>query len=52
MEQFEKQLGYKPAKEPKEIWHMQAIYCDGEVNKEFISFRKGYAFAKAIYQQG
>lgn len=35
-------------KEAKNLWPMGVVYCDGEVNKLFDAFRKGYALHKSI----
>ena len=51
MTQFELQFKTKPAREQKQFWKSGNVYADGHINKEFVAFRKGYAFAKAIYQQ-
>lgn len=37
------------AREGKHLWK-HSIYCDGQINRDFLKFREGYALAKAIYQ--
>ena len=49
MANFEQQFKTKPEREAKELWK-HSIYCDGQINRDFIRFREGYALAKAIYQ--
>jgi hypothetical protein len=51
MAQWEQRFKAKLEREPKELWPRQRIYCNGQINEQFIAFRDGYALAKAIYQQ-
>ena len=46
---FEQRFKSKPAREGKHLWK-HSIYCDGQINRDFLKFREGYALAKAIYQ--
>ncbi len=48
MDAFEKLYGYKNLpKESKEIWN-KAVYCNGEINRQFFIFRSGYMLGKSI----
>ena len=38
-------------KEPKEMWSKSVIYQDGATNRLFLTYRWGYAFAKAKYEK-
>jgi len=49
MENFEQQFKTKPIRESKEFWK-HSIYCDGQINRDFLKFREGYSLAKSIYQ--
>jgi hypothetical protein len=48
MAHFERTFSGRFDKEPKSLWPMGVVYCDGEVNKLFDAFRKGYALHKGI----
>jgi hypothetical protein len=53
MAMFEREhRGRRLDKEPKNLWAMGRIYQDGQLNDLFLVYRKGYALAKSIYQQG
>lgn len=53
MAQFERQHSHmRLDREQKELWQKGNIYQNGAANAAFISFRNGYAFAKAIFQGG
>jgi len=51
MYEFDKLHKTTPKREPFSIWHTGYLYQDGEINKEFIAFRKGYALAKHLCRQ-
>ena len=51
MIEFEKRYKRKPDRESKQLWPQCHIYCNGDVNREFLAYREGYALAKAIYQR-
>jgi len=47
--QFERDVGPgRLDKEPKETWSRCRIYQDGRVNEQFLVYRFGYAYGKAI----
>ena len=49
MANFERTFkGSRFDKEPKNLWPMGVVYQDGEVNKLFDAFRKGYALHKGM----
>lgn len=49
MQMFEKIVtGYRTDKENKELWAKGIIYQDGEYNKLFLAYRKGYSFGKVV----
>lgn len=35
-------------KEPKDIWTINHIYQDGEVNELFLAFRQGYSYGRVV----
>ncbi|OBR52366.1 hypothetical protein [Paraburkholderia tropica] len=46
---FERQFkGERLDREAKNFWPMGVVYCDGQVNKLFDAYRKGYALHKSI----
>ena len=50
MEMFEKEYtGQRTDKENKELWAKGYLYQDGHTNTLFLAYRKGYAFAKCLY---
>jgi hypothetical protein len=50
MKQFEAEHSGRLDREPKEIWPQGHIYQDGRLNELFLSYRRGYALAKATFQ--
>lgn len=51
--QFDREFkGSRLDKESKELWPMGRVYQDGGVNERFIAYRQGYAFGKALHNQG
>lgn len=53
IEMFEKvchAMGRKD-KEEKQDWSRGVIYKNGQINEEFIAFRKGYMFGKSVGQK-
>ncbi len=52
MEHFERHLykGIQLAREEKRLWPKGNIYCNGDVNRQFLAYRQGYALAKSIFQ--
>jgi hypothetical protein len=52
MAQFEREVtGRRFDKEDKKLWPIGRIYQHGELNELFLTYRRGYALAKCIYQQ-
>lgn len=52
MTMFESEhIGRRLDRETKDQWPKGRIYQDGQLNELFLSYRKGYALAKAVYQQ-
>lgn len=51
--QFEKQnnLTEDAREKDQEWWKRGYVYSNGETNRDFISYRKGYSFGKLIAQQ-
>lgn len=49
MAMFEREHSGRKDKEPKNLWPMGRIYQDGQINKLFLAYRKGYALARAVY---
>lgn len=49
MDQFEKRYKEKPKREEKSFWPKGAVYCNGETNRDFLNFREGYSFGRAVY---
>lgn len=39
-------------REPPEMWPKGYIYQDATINRLFLAYRKGYAYGKAIHQEG
>jgi hypothetical protein len=49
MVSFEREFhGCRLDREAKNFWPMGVVYCDGQVNKLFDAYRKGYALHKSI----
>lgn len=49
---FEREhTGRRMDKESKTLWPKGRIYQDGQLNELFLAYRKGYAFAKSVYQE-
>jgi hypothetical protein len=46
---FEKEFSGRFDKQSKSLWPMGRIYQDGQVNEQFLAYRKGYAFGKAVW---
>lgn len=46
LEMFEKDYPGRHDKEPYDMWPMKVIYQDGEMNKMFQAYIKGYSFGK------
>lgn len=50
MGQFEKEFnGNRLDREDKSLWPRGNVYQNGEVNKLFLAYRRGYSFAKSVY---
>ncbi len=53
MAQFERDTKYGAfTKEDKSMWAKGYIYANGEINQKFLTYRMGYAFAKALFRSG
>ena len=48
MAQFEREHHGRFDKEDKALWPKGAVYQDGHVNELFLSFRRGFAYAKCV----
>lgn len=49
MAQFDREFkGERLDKEAKSFWAQGAIYQDGQVNKLFLAYRRGYALGKVV----
>ncbi len=48
MEHFEKEHFGNHEREPKHLWPMGQIYCDSEMNRDFLAYRKGYSLARSV----
>lgn len=47
--QFDREFkGERLDKEEKSLWSKEIVYQDGQVNKLFLAYRRGYALGKAI----
>ena len=52
LEMFESQFKFKPERESKEMWASGQVFCNGEINRDWKSFEKGYALARCVYLNG
>lgn len=52
IEAFERDHHGRFDKEDKSLWAKGHVYQDGRVNDLFVSFRLGYAFARALSRIG
>lgn len=52
MAMFEREFSGRKDKEREELWVMGRIYQDGQVNEQFLAYRKGYALARGVYLNG
>lgn len=51
MRMFEREYrGFRMDREDKKLWPIGRVYQAGDTNEMFIAYRKGYAFAKSVYQ--
>jgi hypothetical protein len=54
MAQFERdfKIDFTPfaTKEYRSIWPAGNFYCHGPTNEKFLAYRKGYAYAKHLFQ--
>jgi len=48
MEIFERIVYGRKDREPKELWSKGVVYCDGDVNKQFLIFRQGVAYGRTL----
>nr|WP_279196081.1 hypothetical protein [Ralstonia mannitolilytica] len=49
MANFEREFkGRRLDREAKNLWPMGVVYCDGEVNKLFDAYRRGYSLHKGM----
>jgi uncharacterized membrane protein len=50
LDQFERDRGLRaPVREKdKEWWKRGYIYCNGEINKQFVAYRMGYTLGKRV----
>lgn len=53
IDQFETEYRghFRLDREPKEQWPRGYVYQDGQANERFLAYRRGYALAKALYQE-
>ena len=49
LEVFEGVLGFKPEREERENWKAGNVYCNGDVNRDWKMFERGYALARCVY---
>jgi len=54
MRHFEREFKHRrlTREKDRELWKTGNIYEDGHVNETFLTYRRGYALAKAIYTAG
>ena len=51
VEMFDKEYkGYRLEKEDKTMWLSGNVYQNGEVNRLFMAYQKGYSLARCVYQ--
>jgi len=48
--EFEKLFSHmQPARQAKEVYHLQSFYKQGQVNRLFIAYMHGYMLARNVY---
>lgn len=47
MDAFDREFKYEDTtKEPKDMWHRGIVYQNGQTNKLFLAYRRGYSLGK------
>ena len=48
LDAFESAIGFKPDREEKDQWKSGNVYCNGDTNRDWKMFEKGYALARCV----